>query len=167
MKEETKLLDYGVMQHSYCILQKLQLKWTQQADGAAVISTEERRWGTPGQYIWKKKEKKRSWWWTLKPVLWLRQVDTDVITFHGHTPTIMSDNHNIICAWCQSKGKTMFANLPKTSWNILQLATGMKSFMFFIIRFSHSLCLILMFLHMLQLYSINFYFVLHSYLFWL
>lgn len=29
--------------------------------------------------------------------------------------TIMSDNHNIICAWCQSKGKTMFANLPKKS----------------------------------------------------
>lgn len=27
--------------------------------------------------------------------------------------TIMSDNRNIICAWCQSKGKTMFANLPK------------------------------------------------------
>lgn len=104
------------VQQSERILQRLRLNWAQRPDGAAAISTEERRLGTPGLCVWR--GNKRSWWWTLTPLLWLRQQWTQTAShsmgWFKNTQTIVRDNRNRICAWCQSKGK-MFANLPNKS----------------------------------------------------
>lgn len=114
----------------------------------------------------KERKIKTLMWWTLKPVLWLRRVDTDVITFHGYTQTIMSDNHNITCAWCQSKGKTMFANLPKEKFlKCFTISDRYEKF---------CLCFLMLVFHIISVwyqcyytfynYTVNFYFVLNSYL---
>lgn len=105
------------MQQSDCVLQKLQLNTVTRRSCYDIDR------GATLRHAWSihlKEEKKKTLMVMNVETIALAEttVDTDGITFDGlikNTQTIMSDNHNRICAWCQSKGKTMFANLPNKS----------------------------------------------------
>lgn len=133
------VLDHEIMQQSDCVFQKLQLNTVTRRSSCDIDR------GATLRHAWSihlKEEKKNAH----GDERWNHCFGWDN-SGHGrhhirwvnkNTQTIMSDNHNRICAWFQSKGKTMFANLPnKSSWNILLLATGVKSFVYVFIVHLH------------------------------